>query len=65
MSAAEVIEIIEKLPLTEQQKVAAYLERKKQAATGDDVRRMDHAKAITIGEGIFDRHSELFRRLAQ
>ena len=65
MSAAEVIEIIEKLPLTEQQEVAAYLEKKKHAATGDDVRRMDHAKAIAIGEGIFDRHPELFRRLAQ
>jgi hypothetical protein len=64
MSAAEVIAIIEKLPPPEQEEVAAYLEKKKQAAAGDGVRRMDFAKGVKIGEGVFDRHPELFRRLA-
>ena len=63
MSATEVIAIIETLPLVEQQQVRDYLEKKIVAAGADGVRRMDLAKAI--GEGIFDRHDELFRRLAQ
>ena len=65
MSATEVIAIIETLPLVEQQQVRDYLEKKIVAAGADGVRRMDLAKAKAIGEGIFDRHDELFRRLAQ
>jgi hypothetical protein len=64
MSAAEVIELIEKLPPPEQQQVREFLE-KKFAADGTGIRRMDLAKAKAIGEGLFDRHPELFRRLAQ
>lgn len=65
MSAAEIIAIIETLPQAEQEQVREYLEKKKAATEGDGVRRMDLTKAKAIGEGLFDRHPELFRRLAQ
>ncbi len=65
MSAVEVIAIIDTLPLAEQQRVREYLEKKTPVAGSDGVRRMDLAKAKAIGEGIFDRHDELFRKLAQ
>lgn len=65
MSAAEVIAIIDTLPLVEQQQVRDYLEKKSAGASADGVRRMDLAKAKAIGEGLFERHPELFRRLAQ
>jgi len=65
MSAAEVIELIEKLPPTEQREVWAYLDQKEKAAPADGIRRMDFAKGVAIGKGIFERHPELFRKLAQ
>ncbi len=66
MSAAEVIAIIEALPPAEQQQVREYMAKKSVTTVGvDGVRWMDLAKAKAIGEGIFDRHPELFRRLAQ
>ena len=65
MSAAEIIEMIEKLPPTEQEVVRAYLETREKAASTDGIRRMDFAKGVAIGKGIFERHPELFRKLAQ
>ena len=65
MSAVEIIAIIDTLPLAEQQQVREYLEKKGSVVGNDGVRRMDLAKAKAIGEGIFDRHEELFRKLAQ
>jgi hypothetical protein len=65
MSAVEVIAIIDTLPPAEQQRVREYLEKKNPATGGDGVRRMDLDKAKAIGEGIFNRHDELFRKLAQ
>jgi hypothetical protein len=65
MSAMEVIAIIDTLPLAEQQQVREYLEKKNPAIGSDGVRRMDLAKAKAVGEGIFNRHEELFRKLAQ
>jgi hypothetical protein len=65
MSAAEIIEMIEKLPIAEQQEVRAYLDRKESVPAADGVRRMDLAKAVAIGEGVFDRHPELFHKLSQ
>jgi hypothetical protein len=65
MSAAEIIELIEKLPVAEQEQVRVYLEKK--TATGETAgaRRMELDEEVKIGEGVFDRHPELFRRLAQ
>lgn len=65
MSAAEIIELIEKLPVAEQVQVRVYLEKKTVTAGTESVRRMELGEAVAIGDGVFDRHPELFRRLAQ
>ncbi len=65
MSAVELIKLFEKLPIEEQVQVRAYFDRKESMANPDGVRRMDLNKAIKIGEGMFDRHPELFRKLSQ
>ena len=65
MSAAEIIELIEKLPASEQEQLRVYLEKKTAPAGPDNLGRMDLGKATRIGEGVLDRHPELFRRLAQ
>ena len=66
MSAAEVIELIKKLPPAEQQEVAVYLEKKKQAApTERPVRYISKEKFDEIVPKVFEKHDELLRRLAQ
>jgi len=66
MSTAEVIAIIDKLPPEEQRQVRDYLDQKIQSGGEPRAgRKMDFAKAKAIGEGVFDRHPELFRKLAQ
>lgn len=65
MSAAEIIDLIEKLPVTEQEQVRAYLDQKAKAASGDGVRRLDLKTATALGEDVFNQHPELFRKLAQ
>ena len=63
MSAAEVIEMIKRLPPAEREEVRAFVREGGDAAM--QVRRIDPAKAQAIGKGVFDRHPELFRKLAQ
>lgn len=73
MSATEVIEQIERLPLAEQKKVFAYVEANYQAqsailrdasvATG--VRYLNRGRAREISAGVFKDNDELFRKLAQ
>jgi hypothetical protein len=41
------------------------LEAKEKAVPSDGIRRMDFAQGLAIGQGIFKRHPELFRKLAQ
>jgi hypothetical protein len=65
MSAAEIIAILDTLPPAEQQQVREYLDQKLASSPSTDIRRMDLAKGKVIGEALFDRHSDLFRRLAQ
>jgi hypothetical protein len=69
MSAAEVIEMIEKLPPTERATVRAYLATKEKTMPTPDepttIRYMSTAEADRISEQVFDQHKELFRRLAQ
>ena len=65
MSTAEVIRLIEQLPENEQMQAREFLEKKLGNAGSGEVRRMDLTKATTMGEGVFERHPELFRRLAQ
>jgi hypothetical protein len=61
MSAAEIIELIKKLPPEEKAVVAAFVRE------GDrmGVRRADPVRAEAIAKGVFDRHPELFRKLAE
>ncbi len=73
MSAAEIIELIKKLPPEEQAEVAAFLQtggerkepRVEEAGVERKVRYIPLAEAEKIAEGIFERHEELFRKLAQ
>jgi hypothetical protein len=65
MSAAEIIELIEKLPPEEKAEVFAFLEKKKADRTEPGVRHLPQADAERFAERIFKDHSELFRKLAQ
>lgn len=65
MSAAEVIEMIKKLPPEERAEVYSFTENAKQAEQPRTIRYMSNADADCISEQVFDQHKELFRRLAQ
>lgn len=77
MSAAEIIELIKKLPPEERAEVAAFLEKREAGAveeppagyaTGSAERIVRHVSDEDFEKalpGIFGRHRELFRRLAQ
>ena len=65
MSASEIIELIKKLPPEERAEVREYLGTKEEIVAADGIRRMDFAQGLSIGQGIFERHPELFRKLAQ
>ncbi len=65
MSATEVIELIKKLPPEEQAKVFAFGDEAREQAVGDGVRRANRDKAREIAQQVFDRHPELFSKLAQ
>jgi hypothetical protein len=61
MSAAEIIELIKKLPPEEKAVVIAFA--REEDRTG--VRNADPERAAGVAQGVFDRHPELFRNLAQ
>lgn len=66
MSAAEIIEMIEKLPLAERAQVRVYLEKK--LAVADEVRERRYSsdeKFDEISPKIFEQHHDLLRRLSQ
>ena len=66
MSAAEIIELIEKLPVAEQEQVRVYLEKK--TATAEGAREIRYVSDETFGEiapKIFEQHHDLLRRLSQ
>jgi hypothetical protein len=73
MSAAEIIELIKKLPPEERAAVVAFVKeggaesemRVEEAVVERTVRYIPLGEAEKIAEGIFDRHEELFRKLAQ
>ena len=65
MSAAEVIEMIEKLPPREKAEVFAYLKKSELALTERTVRYLPKTEADCIAEQVFKDHNELFRKLAQ
>ena len=65
MSAAEIIELIEKLPPQQQDEVFALLEQRRRQADRPSVRYTPTADAERAAEKIFQDHAELFRKLAQ
>ena len=77
MNAADVIELIKKLPPAEKAEVMAFLNKDagvaespaRYASTTESdqrkVRTIPRADAERIADEIFDRHAELFRKLAQ
>lgn len=73
MSAAEIIALIKKLPPEEKAEVAAFLKadgeqkelRAEETGVEPKVKYIPLADAERIADGIFDRHHELFRKLAQ
>ena len=66
MSAAEIIEMIKKLPPEEKAEVIAFAQNAEPSATEvPKIRYMSKEKFEEIAPKIFDKHHELFRRLAQ
>ena len=74
MSAVEIIELIKKLPPEERAAVAAFLNgngadgsdpRVEEAATERKVRYIPNEEFEKVLPQIFEKHEELFRRLAQ
>ena len=67
MSAAEIIEQIEKLSPEEQEQIFAFVKSLLETDVLHDeptVRYMDAQKAKTVSAEIFSEHAELFRKLA-
>jgi hypothetical protein len=68
MSATELIEEIEKLPLPEQDKVLQFLVRRRLARDEGGTTPVNYAtdaEADAAGDFVFREHAELLRRLAQ
>ena len=71
MNAAEIIEMIKKLPPEERAEVLAFIQREQgpraveETAKQREPRYIPLEDAQRIAEGVFDRHSGLFKKLAQ
>ena len=65
MSAAEVIEQIQKLPALEQQKVAEFLRRLQSGTQPDGTEGVVSDEFRRIADEVFTKNAELFRKLAQ
>ncbi|MSU51057.1 MAG: hypothetical protein EXS37_18535 [Opitutus sp.] len=65
MSAAEIIEMIEKLPPEEMAEVFALLEKRKVGRPEREIQYLPQAEAERIADQIYKDHSELFRKLSQ
>ncbi len=65
MSAAEIVEMIEKLPPEQKAEVYALLEQRKPREMERKIRYVSDEKFAEVAPKIFDQHRELFRRLAE
>lgn len=65
MSAAEIIELIEKLPPPEQDEVFALLEQRRRQNDRPALRFVPADEADRAADQVFQDHAELFRKLAQ
>ncbi len=66
MSAAEIIALIDRLPPVDREVVRRHLESTRPADSGDTApRRIELTRGLATGDAYFDRHPELFRKLAE
>jgi len=68
MSAAEIIEQIKALPLEEQREVFSFVrevEKESASTSGQSVRYVDDQTFDAVVERVFERHDELFKKLAE
>jgi hypothetical protein len=67
MSAAEIIEQIKALSPEERQQVASFIHATEQeeSSQGPGVRCADDAKFEAVVERVFEKHAELFKKLAE
>jgi hypothetical protein len=65
MSAAEIIEMIEKLPPAEKAEVIAYVRNASLPSGEKQIRYMSDEKFNEVAPKVFEKHRELLRRLAQ
>lgn len=65
MSAAEVIEMIKKLPPEEKAAVMDFVERERASDTKREIRYVTDAKFDEVAPKVLDKHRGLLRRLAQ
>jgi hypothetical protein len=65
MSAAEVIEQIQKLPRQEQEKVADYLQRLQKESKPHKTEGEVSEEFKRVADEVFTKNAELFRKLAQ
>jgi len=65
MSAADVIEQIQKLPRSEQEKVAHFLRRLEPVAKTDEIQGQVSEEFKRAADEVFTKNAELFRKLAQ
>jgi hypothetical protein len=65
MSAAEIIEMIEKLPPAEKAEVIAYARKAALPSEEKPIRYISDEKFAEVAPKVFEKHRELLRRLAQ
>ncbi len=65
MSATEIIELIKKLPPEEQTKVFVFGDEERTRNPDAASRLSERERARAVSKGVFDRHPELFRKLAR
>jgi hypothetical protein len=65
MSAAEIIEMIKKLPPGEQAEVIAFARNATVSTERKDIRYISDEKFAQVAPQVFEKHRELLRRLAQ
>jgi hypothetical protein len=65
MSAADVIEQIQKLPRPEQQKVADFFRRMQHATNPEETHGEVSEEFKRVADEVFTENAELFRKLAQ
>jgi hypothetical protein len=65
MSATEIIEELEKMPIAEQERIFAFLLDARNQRKATEVRYAPDAEFEKVADEVFREHADLFRRLAK